>query len=68
MVRGCDPAFPFSTISIGGDFLGFASWSMVGDALVNYAESAALFTAVAAALDKALEKKWVRPFVVDSEP
>ena len=38
---------------------------MVTDLIVNYAESALLFGAVASAMDKALEKRWIRPFDVE---
>lgn len=43
-----------------GEILGFASWSMAGELVVNYAESMALFGAVGMAMDMALERRWIR--------
>ena len=40
----------------------FLSWDMTAQLAVNYVESAVLFGAVGAALQKALDRKWIRHY------
>jgi hypothetical protein len=64
------PFVPYTSFPVctkGGDFFGFASWSMVTDFMINYAESAVLFGTVASVMDTALQNQWIQPVPVHEE-
>jgi hypothetical protein len=58
----CFSLTTFALLPTGGAPLGYVDWNIIGQGLVNGAESTAIFGATAAAVDQAMSKGFLSRF------